>query len=46
MPVRPARFGGFGKDVSMSITAERKDALIKEYGSKPGDTGSVVPLPF
>ncbi len=24
----------------MSITAERKDALIKEYASKTGDTGS------
>jgi small subunit ribosomal protein S15 len=24
----------------MSITAERKDALIKEYGQKAGDTGS------
>ena len=24
----------------MSITAERKDALIKEYGTKAGDTGS------
>jgi small subunit ribosomal protein S15 len=24
----------------MSITAERKDALIKEYGAKAGDTGS------
>ena len=24
----------------MSITAERKGALIKEYGSKEGDTGS------
>ena len=24
----------------MSITAERKDALIKEYGVKQGDTGS------
>jgi len=24
----------------MSITAERKSALIKEYGSKEGDTGS------
>jgi small subunit ribosomal protein S15 len=24
----------------MSITAERKDALIKEYGTKEGDTGS------
>jgi len=24
----------------MSITAERKDALIKEYSTKEGDTGS------
>jgi len=24
----------------MSITPERKDALVKEYASKPGDTGS------
>ncbi len=24
----------------MSITAERKDVLIKEYGTKDGDTGS------
>jgi small subunit ribosomal protein S15 len=24
----------------MSITAERKQALIKDYGTKPGDTGS------
>lgn len=24
----------------MSITAERKAALISEYGTKPGDTGS------
>ncbi len=24
----------------MSITAERKNALIKEYATKPGDTGS------
>jgi small subunit ribosomal protein S15 len=24
----------------MSITAERKQALIKEYGTKPNDTGS------
>jgi small subunit ribosomal protein S15 len=24
----------------MSITAERKSALITEYGTKPGDTGS------
>ena len=24
----------------MSITAERKTALVKEYATKPGDTGS------
>ena len=24
----------------MSITAERKQALISEYATKPGDTGS------
>ncbi len=24
----------------MTITAERKQELIKEYGTKPGDTGS------
>jgi small subunit ribosomal protein S15 len=24
----------------MSITAERRAALIKDYGTKPGDTGS------
>ena len=24
----------------MSITTERKEALIKDYGMKPGDTGS------
>jgi small subunit ribosomal protein S15 len=28
------------KDLSMSITAERKQALIKEYATKPDDTGS------
>jgi small subunit ribosomal protein S15 len=28
------------KDDPMSITAERKNALIKEYGAKDGDTGS------
>ena len=28
------------KEESMSITAERKQALITEYGSKEGDTGS------
>jgi small subunit ribosomal protein S15 len=28
------------KDLPMSITAERKQALIKEYATKPDDTGS------
>lgn len=28
------------KDIPMSITAERKGALVKEYAVKPGDTGS------
>jgi small subunit ribosomal protein S15 len=28
------------KDVTMSITAERKDALIKGFAQKSGDTGS------
>jgi len=28
------------KDKPMSITAERKQALIKEYGTGAGDTGS------
>ena len=28
------------KDDPMSITAERKQALIKDYGAKDGDTGS------
>lgn len=28
------------KDYSMSITAERKQELIKEYGTAVGDTGS------
>jgi small subunit ribosomal protein S15 len=28
------------KGFTMSITAERKDALIKEYATKSGDTGS------
>lgn len=28
------------KDIPMSITAERKAQLIKEYGIKEGDTGS------
>lgn len=38
-------FGGFppsltDKDRPMSITAERKTALVKEYATKQGDTGS------
>lgn len=28
------------KDISMSITAERKQQLIQEFAVKPGDTGS------
>src|ERR1700710_787669 len=28
------------RSVTMSITAERKDALIKEHGQAKGDTGS------
>jgi small subunit ribosomal protein S15 len=28
------------KETSMSISAERKQALIKEYATKEGDTGS------
>lgn len=28
------------KDAPMSITAERKQALIKQYGTSSGDTGS------
>ncbi|WP_342359913.1 30S ribosomal protein S15 [Terrarubrum flagellatum] len=28
------------KDQPMSITAERKQTLVKEYATKPGDTGS------
>jgi small subunit ribosomal protein S15 len=28
------------KDMTMSITAERKSALVKEYATKPNDTGS------
>jgi small subunit ribosomal protein S15 len=30
----------FQKGDPMSITAERKQALIEEYATKPGDTGS------
>jgi small subunit ribosomal protein S15 len=28
------------EDIPMSITAERKTALLKEYATKPNDTGS------
>jgi small subunit ribosomal protein S15 len=28
------------KEIPMSITAERKQALMAEYATKPGDTGS------
>jgi small subunit ribosomal protein S15 len=28
------------KDMTMSIAAERKQALVKEYATKAGDTGS------
>jgi len=28
------------KDFPMSITAERKGALMQDYATKPGDTGS------
>jgi small subunit ribosomal protein S15 len=38
--VSPLAAGGSWKGCPMSITAERKDALIKEYGTKAGDTGS------
>lgn len=39
---RPGRlvFLSSRKGVTMSITAERKQALIKEYATKEGDTGS------
>jgi small subunit ribosomal protein S15 len=30
----------FERTIAMSITAERKEALIKDYGKTPGDTGS------
>lgn len=33
-------FSSHKKGFAMSITAERKQALIKEYGTKAGDTGS------
>jgi small subunit ribosomal protein S15 len=37
----PARQINFQpKDIPMSITAERKTALMKEYATKPNDTGS------
>src|SRR5688572_17399939 len=43
--LRPARFGRCASSIvegtyPMSITAERKQALIGEYATKSGDTGS------
>jgi small subunit ribosomal protein S15 len=36
-----SRFGRFSqKEITMSITAERKAALIRDYALKAGDTGS------
>jgi small subunit ribosomal protein S15 len=37
LPGSPA---GFLKGYPMSIAAERKQALVKEYATKSGDTGS------
>jgi small subunit ribosomal protein S15 len=34
------RVAPFQRGYSMSITAERKQALLKDYALKPGDTGS------
>jgi len=39
-PLRKAFLNITAKGKTMSITAERKDALIKEFGAKEGDTGS------
>jgi small subunit ribosomal protein S15 len=38
--MRLASAGRRFKDIPMSITAERKSALINQYGAKVGDTGS------
>ena len=44
IPVRPPFSTGFtptrSRNIPMSITAERKSALINQYGLKVGDTGS------
>jgi small subunit ribosomal protein S15 len=44
IPVRPRHSGGQRppqrKERTMSITAERKAALIRDYALKAGDTGS------
>jgi small subunit ribosomal protein S15 len=44
IPVRPLFSTGFtptrSRKIPMSITAERKTALINQYGLKVGDTGS------
>jgi small subunit ribosomal protein S15 len=40
IPERPRHLRSIRKDHAMSITAERKTALIQEYATKQGDTGS------
>jgi small subunit ribosomal protein S15 len=39
-PAKPCGSPPTLKDYRMSITAERKQALIKDYATKSGDTGS------
>jgi small subunit ribosomal protein S15 len=38
--LNPAPAGAKPEGYSMSITAEKKQELIKQYATKPGDTGS------
>lgn len=40
IPARPLRKTSQEKDTPMSLSAERKQALIKEYATKQDDTGS------
>jgi small subunit ribosomal protein S15 len=40
IPARPLTKPSNSKDNPMSISAERKQELIKEYATKSGDTGS------
>jgi small subunit ribosomal protein S15 len=40
IPAWPARSTFEPKESTMSITAERKTALVKEHATKPNDTGS------